>query len=184
MKNTLKLAGALLLALTVSSVGLANPIITGGVTFLGIGTMDSSLAASTTLLTASASVGSSSGTFLTNGVVFGNAVAITTPWTFNSGAHASLWSVGGFTFDLTSSSIVTQNSTFLNVVGSGVINHTGYDATSGTWSFTVPGDDASGTFTFAAASHGVPEGGSTALLVGLSLVSLSLITLRRKRKSA
>ena len=49
------------------------------------------------------------------------------PWNFNSGPLAGLWSVGGFTFNLTASSIVMQGNGFLTVSGTGTITGNGFD---------------------------------------------------------
>ena len=49
------------------------------------------------------------GDFLANGVMPGVSTGtFATPWSFNSGAVANFWSVGGFTFNLTASSIFSQ----------------------------------------------------------------------------
>jgi hypothetical protein len=92
-----------------------------------------------------------------------------TPWVFNLGTPGSplpgpatspLWQVDGFTFDLMSSSITSQSSTFLNIKGPGTITRAGFDPTPGTWSFTSTnsnGEDTSSfTFTTDTASA-IPE---------------------------
>ena len=77
--------------------------------------------------------------------VFDNA-AMAAPWIFNSGSPGSptpgpptpaLWSVDGFTFDLSSSMVVLQNSNFLNITGFGFASGHGFDSTPGVWSFSV-----------------------------------------------
>lgn len=92
-----------------------------------------------------------------------------TPWVFNLGTPGSplpgpatspLWQVDGFTFDLMSSTISSQSSTFLNVKGPGTISGHGFDPTPGTWSFTSTDangeDQTSFTFTTDTASA-IPE---------------------------
>jgi VPDSG-CTERM motif len=100
----------------------------------------------------------------------------TDPWSFASGPVTPLWQIGGFTFDLTSSSIVTQNSTFLNVVGSGFVSGNSFDITPGTWSFTIAneggGVGAANAFSFVSSTSSVPDGGTTFVLLGLSMLGL------------
>jgi hypothetical protein len=92
-----------------------------------------------------------------------------TPWVFNLGtpgaplpgpATSPLWQVDGFTFDLMSSTISSQSSTFLNIKGPGTITGNGFDPTPGTWSFTSTNssgeDSTSFTFTTDTASA-IPE---------------------------
>ncbi|MBA3543608.1 MAG: hypothetical protein H0T83_04105 [Chthoniobacterales bacterium] len=96
-------------------------------------------------------------------------VAFTAPWTFDpSTTTASLWSVGGFTFDLFTSTIVFQGSGFLNITGSGLVSSTNsaFDPTPGSWAFSAQSPSAGGRFSFSAADE-VPEPGTvTTLLVG------------------
>jgi len=111
---------------------------------------------------------------------------MTAPWIFNpSTATIPLWQVGGFTFDLTSSTIVTQTNFFLNITGVGTLSGAGFDPTPGTWSFTVSNalgkPHATFGFTSDTAST-VPEGGATAALLGLALGGVEV--LRRKFKAA
>lgn len=115
----------------------------------------------------------------------GDAVTMAEPWIFNpSTPTPGLWSVGGFTFDLDASTIVLQNSNFLLITGTGTIYGNGFDATPGTWSFTAQSPDANGVFSFSAgsAAQGVPDGGTTVALLGVSLAGLGL--LRRKLRTA
>jgi hypothetical protein len=98
----------------------------------------------------------------------------TDPWSFNSGPVTPLWAIGGFTFDLTSSSIVTQSNTFLNVVGSGLVSGNSFTPTPGTWSFTITnqGGGVQNQFSFVASTSSVPDGGATVALLGVSLLGL------------
>src|ERR1051325_6266388 len=117
-----------------------------------------------------------------SGIALGTQAAMATPWIFNpSTPTPALWSVGGFTFDLLSSTIVTQTATFLNITGTGTISGNGFTATNPTWAFTV--QNAGGThqfFSFSAnsATQGVPDGGSTVALLGMAVAGIEFI--RRK----
>jgi hypothetical protein len=93
---------------------------------------------------------SRSGSFAS--VSVGAPVTMTAPWNFNSGPLPALWSVGGFTFNLTASSIVMQANGFLNVSGTGTISGTGFTATPGSWKFSTQNPPANGVFSFSASS--------------------------------
>ena len=195
-KSLINLAGALVLAFSVSNVALADQI-SGNITFSGRVTMaDSSNVATndvnvatqvTTWLHpflntpgAKPVVGDADGDFALY-VTGGDAVTITNPWAFNSGALTPFWSVDGFTFDLISSAIISQGGGQVSVTGTGTVTGHGFDPSLGVWNFTSqnPSSGSPARFTFSAATA-VPEGGTTALLLGLSLVSLSLAAFRRK----
>jgi hypothetical protein len=112
---------------------------------------------------------------------------MTAPWIFNpSTATIPLWSVGGFTFDLMSSHIVTQTNFFLNVTGVGSLSGPGFTTTPGTWSFTVSnalgGPHSTFGFSSDTAAGVVPDSGATAALLGLALAGVEV--LRRKFKAA
>lgn len=108
----------------------------------------------------------------------GDAVAMSFPWTFGAGLN-NLWSVGGFTFNLVSSAIVVQNASFLAVQGKGFITGAGYESTAADWYFTTQGSGDNMVFSFSATSKAVPDGGSTALLVGAALLAVGVIARRR-----
>jgi hypothetical protein len=90
-----------------------------------------------------------------------------------------LWSVGGFTFNLLTSVIVTQNATDLIIKGTGTIV-SGTDTTAGNWDFHVSnaGGQSQSVFSFAASTSAVPDGGSAVALLGLALTGVE--ALRRK----
>ena len=123
----------------------------------------------------------SSGNF--SSISSGTQAAMASPWTFNpSTATPSLWSVGGFTFNLSSCTIMTQNTNFLDVEGVGTITSTNsaFDPTPGTWSFTS--SDANGqnqsSFSFQAHSAAVPEPSSLALF---AIGAGGLVSSRKRR---
>ena len=105
------------------------------------------------------------------------------PWVFGpSTPTPGLWTAGGFTFDLLSSTIVVRGGGFLSVSGSGTISGNGFDDAFGTWSFSTQNPSANGIFSFSAAGQAVPDGGSTVAVLGLALVGVEV--LRRKLKAA
>jgi hypothetical protein len=174
----------------------ARPI-QGTIDFNGVVTFDTmSLATATKVMQWNSSfVTQDSGDFA--GIAQFTNATMAPSWTFNLGTPAmpmpgpatpALWSVGGFTFDLTSSLVASQSATFLNVTGVGTISSTNpnLNQTPGTWSFTssnANGQDKN-TFSFQAESSAVPEASSVSLTaiggVGLLLSRL----LRRQSKVA
>jgi len=116
-------------------------------------------------------------------VNLGDQAMMATPWTFlpTPGGQPALWSVGGFTFDLTSATVVTQNATFLNIRGVGTVSGNGFEDTTARWAFTVQnaGGGTGDFFSFSANTAGaVPDGGSAVALLGISLVAIEFV--RRK----
>jgi hypothetical protein len=129
----------------------------------------------------------SSGDF--SSISAGTQAAMATPWIFNPSTNTpSLWSVGGFTFNLATSTITRQNATDLDITGVGTITSTNsnFSATPGTWSFTS--SDANGqnqaTFSFQAHSAAVPEPNSVALLAIGTIAAAASKGLVRKLKRA
>jgi hypothetical protein len=154
--------------------------ITGNIGFSGSAQLNSTSVATATEVVSwlPTIVNSESGDF--SGITIGSAVALAAPWLFNSGPLNNFWSVGGFTFNLTSSSIFSQNS-FLNVNLVGTITGNGFTASPFTGTFQVANPSANGqtTFTerlsFVNATTGVPDGGSTVMMLGLSALGMGLL---------
>jgi hypothetical protein len=178
------------LGLTLAMAGLlAAPAlateISGTITFAGTVTLDTASAGSATQVTGwygfggvgnpfVASVGGDFDTYINPG----DAATLTSPWFFNSGALPALWSVGGFTFDLVSSAITNQNATGVTVDGYGYASGNGFSASLGSWHFTTQDPSAGGVFSFSAAT-GVPDGGSTLILLGSAILGLAVVIRRR-----
>ena len=57
-------------------------------------------------------------------------------WSFGSSTQSVLWTANGFTFDLTSSTILSRSKKSLTVSGEGTVSGNGFDATTGDWMFT------------------------------------------------
>jgi hypothetical protein len=90
-------------------------------------------------------------------------------WTFMSGGNT-------YSFDLLTLSIDQQGGNTLLLSGTGDLNMTGFDPTTGTWVFTA--NQGGGTFSFSSSDGAVPDGGSALILFGLGLGGLE--ALRRK----
>ena len=190
MKKTLMMAAALTL-LGLSATVQAIPI-TGTITFKGGVSLDTASAGTATKVTGWFGAGPGPTVLLSSlsagAVAPLTAVTFAAPWSFVSGPIAGFWSVGGYTFDLTSSAIFSQGGfpATVSVTGLGVLKHAGFTDTAGTWAFStqdpstsVPG--APPEFSFSAASGTIstlPDGGTTVTLLGAAFSGLALF--RRK----
>jgi hypothetical protein len=132
-------------------------------------------------------VSSTSGDF--SGIALGTQATMATPWIFNpSTPTPGLWSVGGFTYDLLSATVVSQSTTELHITGTGIVSGNGFEPTQATWDFMV--QNAGGTHDFfsfsgetvAAGSNGVPDSGSAIVFLGIALAAVE--HLRRKVRSS
>jgi hypothetical protein len=163
-------------------------LITGDITFTGSVALDSASAGTATMVTAWSGLGlgglpqvqSDDGDFATF-VAPGDSVTFHVPSSFTTGAIPSFWSVDGFTFDLTSSSITTQGPGAVTVDAVGTISGHSFDSTPGTFHFTTQDPSANALFSFSAASSAVPEPATMiSLLSGSSLLG-AFIFIRRRR---
>ena len=119
-------------------------------------------------------VGASSGSFTVLGQ--GTPVLLKPGWMLNSGPLNNFWTVGGFTFNLVSSTIYSQNATFLNVLLSGTVTGNGYSPTDFTGSFQVGNPAADGMTSFTerlSFTSAAPDGGATVILLGLTCLGLA-----------
>ena len=188
MKNLTKTILAVL-ATGVLSCGIFSQqaqatAITGDIQFAGETQFDTnSLATATRVVTwfdvfhnaGFSSVTSGTGDFA--GIAPGTQAAMAQPWIFNpSTPTPGLWSVGGFSFDLLSSTVVTQNAGMLFITGTGIVSGNGFDPTSMDWSFTTQsaGGHTRTTFSFSANGQTVPDGGTTVMLLGAALGALGM----------
>jgi hypothetical protein len=197
MKKMIKLAGIVAVAVAMTQTLQAVPI-TGNIGFTGAVTFDTSSAATATQVTSWVSpttVTLTSGAFTgLNGAIatFANAV-----WNFGGPLPGSgvglpinnFWSVGGFTFNLLSSYVLSQGGTpgvngFVVVDGTGVVSGpagSNYDPTVFSWSFTSQDPAIAGangpswTFSASANPNGVPDGGTTVMLLGIALAGAALL---------
>jgi hypothetical protein len=117
-----------------------------------------------------------------------------TPFAFSATAVTPLWSFSigavNYWFDATGTISVNHFSfggtNFLNLSGSGWAGETGYSLTAGTWSITDTSVGTETTFTFGADTtvSGVPDSGSTSLLIGLGLAGVAVGAIAQRRRLA
>ena len=162
--------------------------VNGYLYFGGTVTLDSTTLNSATQVATWNNVFVTGGTSDFSGIPVGSNVTMSGPWTFNSGPHPVLWTVGGFTFDLTYSTIIYQTPTFLNVSGPGIVSGNGFTPSTADWAFTISTDGTphgNRQFDFTAqifAEHPhAPDTGATVALLGVAFVGLA--GLRRKLKA-
>jgi hypothetical protein len=180
MKNKLMtLVSIAAVAAALTQTSQAVPI-TGNVGFSGAVQLNSTSVQTATEALAwyETVVNGQSGSF--SGIANGTPVALATPWFFNSGTLNNFWTVGGFTFNLASSHIFSQDALFLNIVLAGTVTASGFDPTAFTGTFQVANPPANGSAIFTerfsfSSVRAVPEGGATALLLGVTLVAMALI---------
>jgi hypothetical protein len=174
------------MACAAMALGLAATVqaatITGGISLSGGYTTDTGVLGTATAFTGFTSVVVAAGPTGSYVGTAGDAVVMF-PFTFSPVTLpvSPLWltTPGGvdYWFNLTSMSVNTHNSAVLDISGSGILHIDGFTDTPGTWVFTA--NSLSDTFSFSS-SNGttVPDGGTTALLLGAALSALGLI--RRK----
>ncbi len=189
MKHTFFNLATSAVLLTTSTIAFAGPI-TGQIDFSGNAVVTIANDQITEIDFAnsgeqgSPTVSQASGDFLPT---YGMSVDYVDPFIV-SAPQAALWSVGGFTFDLTTilsnQSIDVDNNgsaDYAIITGNGVINKAGFDATEGEWTFSTQGFGNlgnGGSFSFSATS--VPEPAAIALL-GLGLIGFGAA--RRKKQA-
>jgi len=186
-KIFLPLLGTLTAALLAANLTFAAPI-TGSVDFSGGAVLNGTTLADATQVLSWSSVnvtplGVTLDSVLDTTINPGDGVAMTGPWSFNAGRSA-LWTVGGFLFDLETSGVIAQTVDFLSVKGFGTLSGNGFDATPGTWFFTSQGAGiGNGNFSFSATTRAtpasVPDGGTTAILLGAACIGLAVSTRRK-----
>lgn len=205
MKTSLaRILGALLLTSAIGSVASANPM-NGSLTIAGgaqlaptIGNIGTATGVSAWTTGVSYLTGET-GTFSTITSPF-PAVSFIAPWTFAdpSTVLSDFLSLGGFTYALDTSWVVTQNSNGLTVDGMGWLTGNGFSATETDLVFTIPGSVVNQPasrfhtnsltrftpFTLTLTTVSVPDGGTTALMLGAALVGLTLVSRRRKALNA
>jgi hypothetical protein len=179
MKNTLAIIALAAAALVFTQTSQAVPI-TGTIGFSGTAQLDGSTVATSTQVVSwgTNTVGIASGSFAPT---IGLQAILASPWFFNSGALNGFWTVGGFTFNMSSSSVFSNAGGFLTIVIAGTVTGNGYDATALAGRVTIQ-DPSTGngpfTYTESLSFNSIPDGGSTVLLLGAALSGLTLM--RRK----
>jgi hypothetical protein len=128
------------------------------------------------------------GSALDTTINVGQAVFLASPLNVAGTAGSSLplpaggiiYTVGGFTLTLSTLGLTFENASNLILDGFGTLSGNGYEKTSGNINITLSrsGDtEATAAFTFASTSAAlptaVPDGGATAMLLGLGLLGVA-----------
>jgi hypothetical protein len=154
--------------------------ITGSIGFAGTAVLNTPNAttASTVVGWINSHVETSSGDFALY-TALNDAVFFYAPWNFNSGPLPNFfWTVKGFKFSLSASAIYSQGPIFLDVVLTGTVSGNGFDATAFEGTFQVanpPSNAGLAQFSERLSFNSIPDGGTTALLLGAALSGLALI---------
>ena len=144
-KTILAVLGTGLLSCALFSQQAEAVAVNGNINFAGSVQFDTTSLATATQVTTwfdvfhnagfSSVTGGTDGDF--GGIAPGTSAAMAQPWIFNPSTNTpALWSVGGFTFDLSSSTIVIQNAEELTISGTGIVSGNGFDPTEMNWMFT------------------------------------------------
>jgi hypothetical protein len=99
-----------------------------------------------------------------------------------------LWTVGGFSLTLTSLTVDLDKSspTYLSLYGVGVLTGDGFDPTPGDWLASIQTAGSPASFSWNAISgpaEAVPDGGSTAMLLGITFMVLGVLGRLRYSKA-
>ena len=187
-KSTLKNLAAAVVALGLATTAQAIPVtsISGGISLAGDVTFNTGDINTATAATFSAGqVTSIKGSYLGQGIVLNTAGSVSfpnSPLVFNPFApNTPLWTLattsGNASFDLTTLTQLSQpGDDTLTLKGTGTLHLTGFLDTPGAWLFTA--NSLGDTFSFSSSNAAVPDGGTTAILLGAALSGLAL--LRRK----
>lgn len=200
MKTSLTSPKSLCLILAISGFALQSQAvptsITGNVSFSGTTTMDGSSFVNSTAFTSFTGVTVGSPSAQSGDYIGTSGAAVTmTPFTWSPPTTSTpinpLWTFvsGGdtYSFDLSVLHVDYTSPTglLLSGLGTAYITGPGMDklATTGIWDFSAQTEGQS-SFTFSSTTTipaaSVPDGGSTAAMMGASLVGLTLV--RRKQK--
>ncbi len=199
-----RILGALLVSVAAGSLAKANSI-DGTLVFSGGATINSATANTATGVNAwqlmPTTLVSEDGTFTSLGSPLPDAT-ILAPWTFGTPVSPTVFTdfitIGSFSFDLTSSWIESQGDGSVTVDGTGWIHESSFDTTAATVSFTftdpitpaVIGHIHQQTVVLSRMDHftgtvtALPDGGTTAVLLGGALLGLALVSRRRSLAKA
>ena len=182
----LKLAGVALLALALGTAVKADPFISGQIhidAFNSTATVDFTTHHITfnspNNPVSNAIVSYTSGDY--NGLL--GAAAHYADLTYSPFVPQTLWTISltpTTYFNLDSIFLIDETSTVgVSLWGTGTAYMNGRAATTGEWTFSASRNGTDAVFNFSS-STSVPDGGTTALLVGLGLVGMSVVARRRK----
>lgn len=188
-KSFAKFIGALgLVAGLLSAGSLSAATIKGSIGYATGFTPNNSnltLATSIAVQTPGVVVGAVTGDFAAAGILPFTPIALAPVLSVNSALAlpgGPVWSVGGFSLNLTSIAETFNTANSLELTGTGWVTGNGYEPTVGNWIATF--NRSGQNFTFSASSSAVPEGGSAIALLGLALLGVETGRRRLKARKA
>jgi hypothetical protein len=93
-----------------------------------------------------------------------------------------IWTLGFLTFDLTSITSISEPTAGVVLTGTGVLKALGYSNTAGLWSFSANTTDGA-VFSWSSTTNaGVPDGGTSMSMLGLSLLGLAGVSRKLRKK--
>jgi hypothetical protein len=186
MPRRMFIAAAALLSLVCTAHAVP---ISGGISLAGGYTVNTGNLNTATAFTSFTEevVTSRSGDFITAGIAVG-AAADQNAFSFNPFAPVTpLWtipSVPGASFSLTNLTLLDQpGDNSMELRGTGILTLPGYDPTNGAWIFTANqlGDPLTFSWSSSNAATGIPEGGTTAAMLGAALLLVGVVARRSRR---
>ena len=174
------LAGFAVFALLTGALPASAMMIVGGITFSGdfvpVPGIDLVTASGIDFLGDNFDVDDANGDFAAAGLSQGDAGSIGDFQFAPFAGPIALWTIDGFTFVLESVMIVAQNSDFLALLGTGVVQAAGFDDTQASLALTA--NRAGGLYNFSAGISNVP------VPAAVWLFASALLSLGFRRKVA
>lgn len=186
-KSFVRLVGALLLAFSLGSVAKANPI-TGEIDIAQFGAQalidfgTNTVTFSAPAPNNNARVSFADGSYASVDPV-GTAVSYSNFTYSPFVGPTTIWRINSTTYFVLNAITLVAETPGVGLVlqGSGTAFLTGYDPTDGTWSFSA---SKTGTrFAYSSTDTSVPDGGTTAALLGVSLLGIYFFNRRRTVKA-
>lgn len=187
MKSSLlKLTGALALALALGSVSKADPMINGQIeidAFASTATVNfatHSISFNGTIPGQNALVSYGTGDY----AALLGAAANYSNFQYQPLTPQVIWRIAltpTTYFMLNSISLVNEMGTQgVSLYGTGTAYMAGHQATTGAWTLSSSRNAEDSTFNFSSSTTAIPDGGTTAMLVGLGMIGIGAVARRKK----
>lgn len=187
MKNSfLKLAGAIALVFSLGVAANATPIV--GAIQIDAFASTASVNFTTHTITFNGTIPNQNG-LVTNALgdyaALLGAGANYTNFQYQPFAPQTIWTITltpTTYFVLTAITLINETGNVgVSLWGNGMAYMAGKDATAGSWTFSSSRNPQDSTFNFSSSTTTIPDGGMTALLLGLGLISISAVSFKKKK---